>query len=168
MQRLSRLSTALDQTSFGGPSYRLTTRTPYQASPEAWVTAHLDHFTPRVGMQWTPQVHPEDHKDLTCYFSQLPPERSLLSIALEAAAVTTPGHVSVGWVPLDQGGPVQGLVRFPIQGPDTDYTLDFTFDRQGMEPPEFVMTLEVGIDWMLFDSVTLRTAPLVTFPGSYG
>jgi hypothetical protein len=34
-----------------------------------------------------------------------------------------------------------------------------------MDPPEFVMTLETGIDWMLFNSVTLRTAPLVALPG---
>jgi hypothetical protein len=101
------------------------------------VVAHLDYFNPRVGMQWTPQDHPEDLRDLSCYFSQLPAERSLLSISLVAAAVSGPvGHVSLGWVPLDQGGPVSGLVRFPIQVPDTEHTLDFTL-------------------------VTLRTAPLV-------
>jgi hypothetical protein len=166
IERLSRLSSVLDTSIFGGPSYRLTTRTPYQASPEAWVVAHVDYFNPRVGMQWTPQDHPEDLRDLSCYFSQLPAERSLLSISVRATAPSAPaGHVSVGWVPLDQGGPVAGLVQFPIQGPDTEYTLDFTFDRQGMDPPEFVMTLETGIDWMLFNSVTLRTAPLVALPG---
>jgi hypothetical protein len=35
IERLSRLRSALDATIFGGPSYRLTTSTPYQASPEA-------------------------------------------------------------------------------------------------------------------------------------
>lgn len=103
-----------------------------------------------------PGDHPEDLRELRCYFSRLAAERSLLSISLEAAV----GHVSVGWVPLDQGGPVQDVVRFPIQGPDREYTLDFTFDRQGMAPPEFVMTLEPGIEWMLFNSATLQTAPL--------
>jgi hypothetical protein len=29
------------------------------------------------------------------------------------------------------------------------------------------MTLEPGIEWMLFNSVTLRTAPLVVFPGVF-
>jgi hypothetical protein len=70
-----------------------------------------------------------------------------------------------GLDPARPGGPVAGLVQFPIQGPDTEYTLDFTFDRQGVDPPEFVMTLEAGIDWMLFNSVTPRTAPLVALPG---
>jgi hypothetical protein len=59
------------------------------------------------------------------------------------------------------------VVRFPIQGGDTEYTLDFTFERAGTAPPEFVMTLEPGIEWMQFNSVTLRTAPLVVFPGVF-
>jgi hypothetical protein len=56
---------------------------------------------------------------------------------------------------------------FPDPGADTEYTLDFTFERAGNAPPEFVMTLEPGIEWMLFNSVTLRTAPLVVFPGVF-
>ena len=36
-----------------------------------------------------------------------------------------------------------------------------------MAPPDFVMTLEPGIEWMLFDSVTLQTAPLVVFPSVF-
>lgn len=168
IERLSRLSSVVDTTIFGGPSYRLTTRTPYLASPEAWVSAHIDYFNPSVGMQWIPQEHPEDVRNLSCYFSQLPGERALISISLEAAALhDTEGHVSVGWAPLHQGGPVEGVVLFSIQGPDTEYTLDFTFDRGGMDPPEFIMTLETGIVWMLFNSVTLRTAPLVAFPGPF-
>ena len=71
----------------------------------------------------------------------------------------------MGWVPLDQEtAPPSGQVHFPIDGLDTEYTLDFTFDRRGMDPPMFVMSLEPGIEWMLFHSVTLQTAPLVTFP----
>ena len=71
------------------------------------------------------------------------------------------------WVPLDQGGPVEGLVRFPIEGPDRAYMLDVTFDRGAMDPPEFVMTIDAGIEWMLFHSVTLRTPPLVLSPGPF-
>jgi hypothetical protein len=59
------------------------------------------------------------------------------------------------------------MVRYPIQGPITEYTLDFTFERADMAPPDFVMTLEPGIEWMLFNSVTLQTAPLVVFPGVF-
>lgn len=168
IERLSQLRSIRDATVFGGPIARLTTRRPYRASPEAWVTARIDYFNPRVGMQWTPQVHPGDVRDLTCYFSQLPAELSLISIALEAAALTgNGGHVTVGWVPLDQGGPVNGSVQFPIQGPDTGYTLDFAFARGTMAPPEFVMTLTGGIDWMLFNAATLRTAPLVADPVTF-
>lgn len=36
-----------------------------------------------------------------------------------------------------------------------------------MAPPDFVMTLEPGIERMQFNSVTLQTAPLVVFPGVF-
>jgi hypothetical protein len=133
------------------------------------VVGRIDYFNPRVGMQWMPADHPGDVKNLICYFSQLPAERSLLTISVVASATTTVGHVSVGWVPHMAGGlPAHDhLVRYPIQGADTDYTLDFTFERAGMAPPDFVMTLEPGIEWMQFNSVTLQTAPLVVFPGVF-
>jgi hypothetical protein len=86
---LSRLGSIGDTTIFGGPVYTLTTRVPYLASPEAWVVAYVDYFSPRVGMQWTPGDHPEDLRELRCYFSQLPAERSLLTISLEAIASDT-------------------------------------------------------------------------------
>jgi hypothetical protein len=101
---LSRLGSVGGTTIFNGPSFVLTTRIPYMASPEAWVVARIDYFNPRVGMQWTPADHPEDVKNLICYFSQLPAERSLLTISLVASASDTGGHVSVGSVPHDRGG----------------------------------------------------------------
>jgi hypothetical protein len=169
VEGLSRLGPVTGTTVFNGPSFVLTTRTPYLASPESWVTALIDYFNPLVGMQWASPPSPQNPRNLTCYFSQLPAERSLLTISLVAAAVSAPaaGHVSVGWVPVHQGGPPHDVVRFPIQGPDTEYTLDFTFERAGRAAPEFVMTLEPGIEWMLFNSVTLQTAPLVVFPGVF-
>ena len=93
---LSRLGSVGGTTIFNGPSFVLTTRIPYMASPEAWVVVRIDYFNPRVGMQWTPADHPEDVKNLICYFSQLPAERSLLTISLVASASDTGGHVSVG------------------------------------------------------------------------
>jgi hypothetical protein len=112
------------------------------------VAAHIDYFNPQVGMQWMPADHPGDVKNLICYFSQLPAERSLLTISLEAIASDTGGHVSVGWVPHDRGGLPEDehMVRYPIQGPIAEYTLDFTFERAGMAPPDFVMTIEPGTD----------------------
>jgi hypothetical protein len=75
----------------------------------------------------------------------------------------------VGWVPHDRGGlpEDEDMVRYPIQGPETEYALDFTFERAGMAPPDLVMTLEPGIERVLFNSVTLQTAPLVVFPGVF-
>ena len=169
IEGLSRLGSLGGTTIFNGPTFVLTSKIPYVASPESWVTALIDYFNPFVGMQWTSPPSPQNPRNLTCYFSQLPAERSLLTISLVASAVSAPaaGHVSVGWVPVHQGGLPSDVVRFPIQGGDTEYTLDFTFERAGQAPPEFVMTLEHGIVWMQFNSVTLRTAPLVVFPGVF-
>ena len=166
---LSRLGSVGGTTVFNGPSFVLTSKVPYVASPESWVTALIDYFNPFVGMQWTSPPSPQNPRNLLCYFSQLPAERSLLTISVVASATSAVGHVSVGWVPHFAGGlPAHDhLVRYPIQGADTDYTLDFTFERGGMAPPDFVMTLEPGIEWMQFNSVTLQTAPLVFFPGVF-
>jgi hypothetical protein len=169
VEGLSRLGSVGGTTVFNGPSFVLTSKIPYVASPESWVTALIDYFNPVVGMQWTSPPSPRNPRNLICYFSQLPAERSLLTISLVASAPNTVGHVSVGWVPHLGGGLPQDdhLVRYPIQGGDTDYTLDFTFERAGMAPPDFVMTLQPGIEWMLFNSVRLQTAPLVVFPGVF-
>src|SRR4029450_9716766 len=169
VERLSRLGSVGGTTVFNGPSFVLTSKIPYVASPESWVTALIDYFNPVVGMQWTAPPGPPTPRSLICYFAQLPAERSLLTISLVASAPNTVGHVSVGWVPHLGGGLPQDdhLVRYPIQGGDTDYTLDFTFERAGMAPPDWVMTLQPGIEWMLFNSVALQSAPLVVFPGVF-
>ena len=169
VEGLSRLGSVGGTTIFNGPSFVLTSKIPFVASPEFWFTALIDYFNSFVGMQWTSPPSPQNPRNLICYFSQLPAERSLLTISLEAIASDTGGHVSVGWVPHLLGGRPkdEDMVRYPIQGPITEYTLDFTFERAGMAPPDFVMTLEPGIEWMLLNSVTLQTAPLVVFPGVF-
>ena len=68
-------------TIFNGPSFVLTTKIPYVASPESWVTALIDYFNPPPS--------PQNPRNLICYFSQLPAERSLLTTSLEAIASDT-------------------------------------------------------------------------------
>ena len=169
VEGLSRLGSVGGTTIFNGPSFVLTTRIPYVASPEHWGGGpyRLLQSSGRDAVDaGGPSGRPEN---LICYFSQLPAERSLLTISLEAIASDTGGHVSVGWVPHDRGGLPEDehMVRYPLQGPIAEYTLDFTFERAGMAPPDFVMTIEPGIEWMLFNSVTLQTAPLVVFPNVF-
>src|ERR1700738_4045429 len=46
IERLSQLGSIFDSSIFGGPSYRLTARTPYQTSPEAWLVGYgIDYFS---------------------------------------------------------------------------------------------------------------------------
>jgi hypothetical protein len=80
IEGLSRLGSLGGTTIFNGPTFVLTSKIPYVASPESWVTALIDYFNPFVGMQWTSPPSPQNPRNLTCYFSQLPAERSLLTI----------------------------------------------------------------------------------------
>jgi len=89
VEGLSRLGSVGGTTIFNGPSFVLTTKIPYVASPESWVTALIDYFNPLVGMQWTSPPSPQNPRNLICSFSQLPAERSLLTISLEAIASDT-------------------------------------------------------------------------------
>lgn len=93
-------------TIFNGPSFVLTTKIPYVASPESWVTALIDYFNPLVGMQWTSPPSPQNPRNLICYFSQLPAERSLLTISLEAIASDT--GATCRW-----GGSLTSLEGYP-------------------------------------------------------
>jgi hypothetical protein len=160
-ERLAQLSMPIDPTIFAGPSYRLTTRTVYQSSPEAWIVGvAIDFFSPREGgIQWTPgpdyPSSPTDFKGLYFYFSQLPLRTSLLSIALEGGD----GSVAVGYRPLtdSEDGPVSGQVSLSLVGGNSALDILYT-PAPGTDPPEFVMTLGAGIEWLQFDAVTLHTA----------
>jgi hypothetical protein len=89
VEGLSRLGPAFEAI-LGGALYRLTPRTPYQASPEAWLSGFgIDYLNLRIpDIQWTPEGAPStpgDMKGLFFYFSQLPQEWSLLTISLRAS-----------------------------------------------------------------------------------
>jgi hypothetical protein len=161
-ERFAQLGRLIDGTIFAGPSYRLTTRTVYQASPEAWIVGvAIDFFSPREGgIQWTPgpdyPSSPTDFKGLYFYFSQLPVRTSLVSIMLEGGA----GSVALGYRPLTdaEDGPVSGQVNLSLVGGNSVLDMLYT-PAPGTDPPEFVMTLGAGIEWLQFDEVTLHTAP---------
>ena len=51
IDQLSRLGSLGGTTIFNGPTFVLTSKIPYLASPESWVTALIDYFNPLVGMQ---------------------------------------------------------------------------------------------------------------------
>jgi hypothetical protein len=106
VEGLSRLGSVGGTTIFNGPSFVLTTKIPYVASPESWVTALIDYFNPLVGMQWTSPPSPQNPRNLICYFSQLPAERSLLTISLEAIASDT--GATCRW-----GGSLTSLEGYP-------------------------------------------------------
>jgi hypothetical protein len=101
-QRLSRLEHLIDTSIFGGPSYKLAPKNPYQASPEAWLSAeHPDYYWAEYdAIVWQP---PQDlglqplPRGMHFYFEVSPEWRSLVSIAVSGKAwpgIT--GQVPVG------------------------------------------------------------------------
>jgi hypothetical protein len=169
VEGLSRLGSVGGTTIFNGASFVLSTKIPYVASPESWVTALIDYFNPLVGMQWTSPPSPQNPRNLICYFSQLPAERSLLTISLEAIASDTGATCRWGGSRTWPEGCPQTTTRSATRSRAPTPTTRWTSPSSGggMAPPDFVMTLEPGIEWMLFNSVALQTAPLVVFPGVF-
>jgi hypothetical protein len=98
-ERLARLGHLIDTSIFGGPSYKLSPKTPYQATPEAWLSAqHPDHYWAEYdAIVWQP---PQDlgiqpmPRGMHFFFEVSPEWRSVVSISLSGKAWPgTTGHV---------------------------------------------------------------------------
>jgi hypothetical protein len=166
LERLSRLGHRFDDSIFGGPSYRLTPRSPYQASPEAYLAA----FGAGSYLPWNDVVIWEFRQDLGTppglhgmyfVFSECPDGRSVLSFSLSGNAWPQAlGHVRV-WA---SGGPLPASIEIPIADTFAAHTVDLTFVTVGGQPSEVDMTLEAGIGLLTFNAVSFGTAPPVVYP----
>src|SRR2546425_205787 len=86
-ERLSHLGRRFDPSIFGGPTYQLTPRRPYQAQPEAWMIASVvgDFTTQQDFILWQlprGQAGFDDLQQLECFFSVSPTRQSLISISV--------------------------------------------------------------------------------------
>jgi hypothetical protein len=160
-ERLSMLGPPWDWTIFDGPSYRLTPRVPYQASPEAFLIAELVSFTTfddRITWQLPQNPGPGQSGVLRAHFAVSPDRRSLVSISLAGLSWPgAPGEVSVSVANNT------ALVRVPIGEEFASHTIDVTFDPNVPET-DILMILQ-RIRLVDFHAIAFRAAPLVAHAG---
>jgi hypothetical protein len=162
-ERLSKLGPRIDPSIFDGifgPSYRLTPRRPYQASPAAWLNASTvgDYYAAYDYIVWSmPQQGGADSQGfMTFSFEQAPTMRSVVSISLEGKAWSgKTGHVRVG------SETPSASISFPITDAYATHTVDLSFVPVSSQPTVIWMVLEAGIEIMTFRAVSFAAQPLV-------
>jgi hypothetical protein len=152
-QHLSRLGTRFDASIFGGPSYHLTARTPFNDSPEAWLVAlnpslYVATNLNKIVWQVPPEGDNSGRRQMEFFFDELPQGQSVVSIAFEAKA--HPGQVGHLHIqpPLSQ---VSAFV--PITDVFTAHTADVTFVPQHHS---IFMVLLGKIEVFVFRSVSFH------------
>jgi len=171
-ERLSRLGHIFDDTSiFSGPRYRLTPRAPYQAVPEASFSVSggslpfvslLSYSSTHDEVVWQP---PRDATGplldlLRASFAEGPRERSVVSILLSGQA--RPGAVGHVLILESQTG---ASIRIPITDAFASHTVDLTFIPRAGEPADVIMSLEAGIRFLTFRSISFAAQrPVVASP----
>jgi hypothetical protein len=172
-ERLSRLGHVFDDTSiFSGPRYRLTPRAPYQAVPEASFSVSGNPSGPFVGLISYSSTHDEvvwrPPRDATgpllgllrASFAESPRGRSVLSILLSGQARSgAVGHVLIRE---SQAG---ASIRIPITDAFASHTVDLTFIPRAGELSDVIMSLEDGIEFLTFHSISFAVQrPVVASP----
>jgi hypothetical protein len=171
-ERLSRLGHVFDDTSiFSGPRYRLTPRAPYQAVPEASFSVSggsppfvslLSYSSTQDEVVWQPARDPTGPRlgDLRASFAESPKVRSVLSILLSGQA--RPGAVGHVLIREFQAG---ASIRIPITDAFASHTVDLTFIPRAGEPSNVIMSLEAGIQFLTFHSISFAAQrPVVASP----
>ncbi len=158
--RLARLGHVFDgNTVFGGPSYRLTPRRPYQASPEAYLIAsHVDGYLADADeITWDPPADlgtTAGLRGLRASFAVSPDRRSVLSVAMSGSA--WPGRVGHLRVQAFSG---PASVSFPIFDTPSAHTVDVSFVPLGGRPSEGLLTLEAGIRRLTVTAIAFAPQP---------
>lgn len=158
VERMSRLGHVIDTSIFGGPSYRLTPRRPYQESPTAWLYASDagGYYAAYDYIVWSNPQDATDRGFMTFHFAESPALRSVVSISITGTAFAG----EVGHVRVASETPFREI-RFPIADTEAVHILDLTFTPVAGQPADIWMIFEAGIHLPTFRSVSFGEAPLV-------
>ena len=164
VERLSRLGHAFDSSIFGAPRIRLTSRRPYQASPEAYLVA----WNPEVYLPFDDTVTwelPRDYQrpppllGMDFFFVDAPRGLPTLSISMSGKAWPGMlGHVLVV---------TQNLisVQIPIGDSFAAHTVDLVVPTGALQAWDVSMLIEAGVELLTFRSISFGSTPLVVDPG---
>ena len=167
-ERLSRLGQPFDPSIFGGPTYRLTPRAPYQASPLAWLTLYKVNIDMPDGenLAWwslPSDLGVADPPGLRAYIAQPPQGRCVVTLALTGNSWTGPlGHVLIRAF---NGGPAPATIRLPFSGAFAEHTVDLIVVPNPGRPVEVHMDLEPGLHLVTFSSLAMASQPVLD-PGT--
>lgn len=160
-ERLARVGFPLDWGVLDGPAQRLTPRSPYVASPEAFLIAErvsLSAFDDRITWQLPESPGPAERGVLRAHFATSPTGRSLLTISLAGLAWSgAAGEVSVSIANND------ALVRVPVDAEFRSHTIDVGFTP--LVPETDVLMVLTAIRTIDLRAIALRAAPPVFHQG---
>lgn len=154
-RRLERAGVRLTPHRPGGPSFRLTSRRPYQASPEAYLVA----FNASIFLPFDDTIIwevPADHDfspllGLDAHFTDSPSDPAVLTVTLAAKA--WPGRT--GFVELVAYRDAV-TVRVPIGAQYAAHTIDLAVPPPGPRSLETAMTISPGVELLRFSALSLR------------
>jgi hypothetical protein len=162
-ERMSRLGPLFDTSIFGGPSYKLSPKMPYQPSPEAWLSAERPDFywADYDAIVWQPPqnsgVQPAP-RGMHFFFEASPEWRSVVSISLSGKA--WPG--TTGHVRMDHTWSIAPSVQIPIGDTFAEHTIDLTFvPPQPLPRSEFDLWVLAGVEKLIFHSIRFTAQPVL-------
>jgi hypothetical protein len=166
-QRLSRIGHPFGPTIFGEPSYRLTPRVPFIASPLAFlIAATCDAYAPNEhnAIFWNPPRELGTNfvfRGMRFFFAEAPNRRSLVTMFLTGKAFSgMVGHVRITAFE----GPAS--ISVPITDVASAHTVDLAFVPLGGRPAHVDMFIEAGVESLTFSSISFQAEPPVLDPGT--
>jgi hypothetical protein len=165
-ERLSRLGHRFDPSIFGGPTYRLTPRVPYQASPLNWLTIYDANIARPDGEDhvfWSlpRDFNPPDPPGLRAYFGAPPAGRCVATLSLAGNSwAGQAGHVVVR----AYGGSAPASISVPFTS-YAEHTIDIVVVPTAGNHVEVWADFKGGLHLVTFTSITLAQE-LVLDPGT--
>ena len=152
---LAGLGHLFDGAIFGGPTYRLSSRHPFQATPLARLSAihPLTYVTAREEIAWSQARVPSGLGTMRFHFDEPPQGKCMATISLLAV----PWDGATGHVTLKAHG---STVSIPITAP-VNRSIELIFTPPAGGPADVTMTIEPGVQILAFFFMTLGPAPLV-------
>jgi hypothetical protein len=147
----------------GGPSYRLTPRASYQASPEASTIASFlndfDSGNDLIGWEFPRSGAGQPAGGIVWSFA-VAPEANQALVSVSVSAVAYEGEVGQVVVEVQEAG----MTKVPITDTPASHTIDLTFSPLAGRPMAVNMGFESGLGGLTFSEIFFGPVPLVVEP----
>jgi hypothetical protein len=168
-ERLSRLGHPFDPLVFGWPTHRLTPRSPFQASPIAWLSLYKPDIAMPDGEDlafWSLPREPgavgADPPGLRSHIGEPPQGHCVVTLSL--AGNSWPGQAGRVLVQVFTGSAPPGSIRVPFEQGYSVHTIDVAAVAIPGQPIEVLVTLEPGLHIVYFSALSV-SRQLVLDPG---